>query len=96
MTAPVSEKEWQNTVTECARAFGWIVWRTPRSKGTTAGEPDLRMVRAPRFIMAELKKQNKDRTPPQVVAAIALEGCPGVEYYLWRPSDWSDVQAVLR
>ena len=91
----ITEKDWQHTVTQYARVYGWTVWRTPRSKGTSPGEPDLRMVRPPRFIMAELKTQKGKVTLAQAVAGEQLSACQGVEYFLWRPSDWSEVQDAL-
>ena len=70
---------------------------TRRSKGSPAGEPDLRMVRPPRVLFAELKRErNATVSPDQKRAAELLKACPCVEYYLWRPSDWDEIERVLR
>jgi len=99
----VSEREWHNTVTEAAALQGWTVFWTQQSgpgKGKGAhsppGEPDLRIIRPPRVIFAELKKQDGKATPEQEEALALLAQCPGVEAYLWRPGDWDDVERILR
>ena len=61
-----------------------------------------------RFIVAELKTEtgrltkgrwNKAHTrylPGQDDWAQALDGCPGVEFYLWRPNMWDEIEEALR
>ena len=65
MTKPnlVSEKAWQNTVRKAAEALGWRVMTTWSSKHSPKGEPDLRMIRPPRVIFAELKSANGHQLP---------------------------------
>ena len=92
----ITEKDFQATVIDLARSLGWIVGFTHDSRKSEPGEPDLRMVRPPRVIFAELKtvkgKLTKGRytksgrwLPGQDQWQDALISCPGVEYYLWRP-----------
>ena len=52
-----SEKEFQQAVRDLAKLRGWMVWCTWNSLHGPAGEPDLRMVRPPRVIFAELKTE---------------------------------------
>ena len=92
-----TEAQFQAVLYKYAKALGWEVWATRKSKGSPAGEPDLRMVRPPRFLLAELKREkNATVSPDQKRAAELLTACPGVEYYLWRPSDWPTIEEVLR
>ena len=95
--ALITEKDFQATVIDLARTYGWIVGFTHDSRKSEPGEPDLRMVRPPRVIFAELKtvkgKLTKGRwnksgnrwLPGQDQWAAVLSECPDVEYYLWRP-----------
>jgi len=57
------------------------------SRRSTPGWPDIVLVRPPSVIFAELKTATGRLTPAQRTWLDALDGCPGVEAYLWRPSD---------
>ena len=91
----ISEREFQQTVIEYATLLGWTVWHTPDSRATNAGEPDLRLLRPPRVIFAELKSQRGSVKATQRAAIAALGQCEGVEVYLWRPGDWDAIVRVL-
>lgn len=98
----IAERDWQATVVEFAEAHGWIVWYTHQSgpgwgKGrhSPSGEPDLRMVRPPKVVFAELKQVGGKMTQKQTAALMLLNHCPGVEAYCWTPADWENVQRVL-
>ena len=103
----VSEKQWQGTVINYARSQGWLVGFTYDARKSEPGEPDLRMVRPPRYVEAELKTEKGKLTKGRWNKAgtrwlsgqdewgDALSACPGLEYYLWRPSDWDEVEKVL-
>lgn len=92
----VSEAEFQAAVISMAEACGWVVWWTPNSIGTNRGEPDLRMVRPPKFLMVELKTEIGRVLPAQKAAAELLQECPGVSYHCWRPRDWATIRKALR
>ena len=106
----ITEKDFQATVIALARKDGWIVGFTHDSRKSEPGEPDLRMVHPVqhRVIFAELKtakgklttgrwnKSGNRWLPGQDQWAAVLSECPGVEYYLWRPSDLDDVERILR
>lgn len=91
----MSEKDLQAAVVEVARNYGWEVWSTWRSDHSPAGEPDLRLCRPPRYVVAELKKQTGKPTPIQRRALALLAKCPGIEAYLWRPSDLDKIYEIL-
>jgi len=90
------EKHFQRRVVQLATLDRWVVWHTLDSTGTRAGELDLRMIRPPRVIFAELKSQHGRVRLEQAQTIALLEHCPGVEAYLWRPSDWQQIVEVLR
>lgn len=107
MTAAlVTEQAWQRTVTEAAELHGWVVCHVRRTisghgkgwvTGTTLkGWPDLTLLRPPRIVFAELKSATGRVSAEQQAVLDLLDGCPGVETYVWRPDDWDDVVAVLR
>ena len=91
-----SEKHFLSRVTRLAELYGWVVWHTLDSTGTRAGEPDLRMVRPPRVVFAELKSEHGRLRPDQSQAIAMLERCPGVSTYVWKPRDWQQIVEVLR
>lgn len=54
------------------------------------------MVRPPRIVIAELKAESGKVTEHQARWLALLGACPGVETYLWRPSDLERIAEVLR
>ena len=91
----VTEKAFAATVRAYAEARGWTVWLTWRSVHSPKGEPDLRLVRPPRFLLVELKSAKGKLTPAQAEAGELLRQCPGVEYHCFRPRDWPEIERVL-
>jgi hypothetical protein len=59
-----------------------------------AGFPDLVLVRG-RIIFAELKAAGRQLSSPQVAWAEAIHKAGG-EFYVWKPKDWDEIEAVLR
>ena len=94
--AAMTEREFAAQVVELALALDWTVFRTWRSDHSPAGEPDLRMCRPPRYIVAELKTQRGKLTPLQEQAFMLLSQCRGIETYVWRPSQLEEIAEVLR
>ncbi len=93
---PITEAAFQRQVTDLARILGWSVYHPQLSKWSERGWPDLAMVRPPRLVFAELKRENGKTTEHQDRWLGLLRGVPGVEVYLFRPSDLEQVAAVLR
>lgn len=92
----MKERELQANVYEAAGVFGWLIYHTYDSRRSSAGFPDLVLVRAPRVIFAELKAENGVITLEQRNWLGQLGACTGIESYLWRPSDWDDILEKLR
>jgi hypothetical protein len=103
MSPDVSEADFQRAVIELAKLRGWRVWHDNDSRRNAAGFPDLIMVRRGRLVLAELKAQRGRLRPEQdgwlrdlAIVEAEAEGTGAVAERLWRPSDWSEIQAVLR
>jgi len=90
-----SEKAFTQTVKEYAELRGWLFYHPWKSYHSAKGFPDCTMIRPPRVVFAELKVGKNKRTDYQVMWGDALERCPGVEYYVWRPSDWEEIEKAL-
>jgi hypothetical protein len=99
-----SEEQFLNTVTAYAEATGWRwthfrpgrtadSWRT--AVQGSSGFPDLVLVRNGRLILTELKSQRGRVSQEQQAWGDALKLVPGVEYYLWRPESWPEIEEVL-
>lgn len=106
VTAPtITEAAFQAQVIELAHLLGWRVahfrpaqtkhgWRTPVA-ADGKGFPDLVLVRRKRLIFAELKSQRGRLSPEQREWWEALQPT-GAEAYVWKPSDFDEIAAVLR
>lgn len=91
----MTEKEWQSTVVDLARVYGWAVFHQFDSRRSAPGWPDLVLLRPPEIVFAELKTDAGKVRPEQTVTLSSLESC-GLECYIWRPRDWDQVSARLR
>lgn len=91
----ISEKELAATVIDYAKLMKWMVFFTWRSIHSPKGELDLRLIRPPRVIFAELKTEKGKLTPAQTETIEALKQCPGVDCFVWRPSHWDEIQKEL-
>lgn len=104
MSFGATESQFQDAVADYARLRGWRVahFRPARTKGgwRTAGQydaqgfPDLVLVRSA-LVLAELKSESGRLSQPQREWARAIAAAQ-VPYYLWRPSDWPAIEAILR
>ena len=99
------ERELLRAVLRLADLYGWWAYHqrpalTRQGYRTAlqgdAGFPDLVLVRAPRVIFAELKSPEGRLTRDQDGWIAALEGCPDVETYIWRPADLEAIEGALR
>jgi len=101
----ISEAAWSAVVRDAAHHGGWLMthfrpgrtdqgWRTALEGDP--GWPDWIFCHPTlhRFVVAELKSQKGVWPPHEREWFDALAGA-GVEVYLWRPSDWPQVESVL-
>ncbi|HEY6568589.1 MAG TPA: VRR-NUC domain-containing protein [Actinomycetota bacterium] len=95
------EADLKAAVIKIAKRERWLVHHTANRQGSRnsakgSGVPDLIMAHpGGRLILAELKKQKAKLEPLQEQWQFALERCPGIEYYVWRPSDLPDIDRIL-
>jgi hypothetical protein len=103
LDASMTENEWMDQVAVFAHLKGWRIahfrasrtaqgWRTAVAYDGQ-GWPDCVFVRE-RLVLAELKSETGKVTAEQTRWLAALETA-GAESYLWRPSDWPEVERVL-
>lgn len=90
-----------------ARLMGWRCYFTWNSKHSPAGYPDLTMVRPPRLVFAELKSEHGRVTAEQaawlqdlcqIANVSVMHGDPpvhDVQVFIWRPSDWAEIEREL-
>lgn len=102
----ISEAQWQHQVEQIARLHDWRLFHAPDNRPVTArsgrryvqniraGFPDLVLVRGPRLLFAELKRET-GRLSDEQHAWLNDLARASAEVYVWRPSDLSEVHAVL-
>jgi len=92
----LTEREFQRQVLDLAGILGWTIYHPALSKWSERGWPDLALVRPPRFVLAELKRESGKTSEHQDRWLDMLRACPGIETYLWRPSDFDTIAGILR
>jgi len=107
---PISEKIFTKQIVDLARWHGWLAFhpltamnKAGRYATFTQGDvgyPDLTMTRDGRLIFAELKAENGVTSVMQDDWLRRLRSCEAlttpVRVYLWRPSDWDEIEKVLK
>lgn len=97
--ATITEREWQDQVIAWAKRAEWLVHHVHDSRkdewGCHPGFPDLVLVRAPRVLFVELKRDRGYVSTLQAVWLASLRASPGVETYTWRPRDEIAVRECL-
>jgi hypothetical protein len=88
------EKEWMWKCIHYAEANGWKHYHTLNSVGSEAGFPDSVFV-GPRIVYVEWKSEKGKLTAAQEKWLEAIRKAGG-EAYCFRPSDWPEVQRILR
>jgi hypothetical protein len=80
-----------------AHLYRWETHHEHDSRRSSAGWPDLEMVRPPRHVRAELKRDDEDVEPgsDQDRILAKLRECPSLEVYVWHPRDWPAIVQIL-
>lgn len=91
----LGEKKYLQSIATLARILGWEVHHEFDSRYSSAGWPDLELVRPPRHIRAEVKVHGGHLEPEQERILGLLRQCPGTETYVWWEQDWPDIQRIL-
>ena len=93
----VTERAFQAALVRYLRLMDWRTYHTKFSIGSDLGFPDLVCVRAGRCCFIEIKSSIGKVSPAQVEWGELLVGVGGtVEYHLWRPEDWDEIEQVMR
>ena len=92
---PISEAQFQGQVIGLASKMGWKCYHTHDSRRSTAGWPELALLKGGRLVMAELKSEMGFATSAQREWLAGLDQVAGVEAYLWKPDDLDEIAAVL-
>jgi hypothetical protein len=90
VTALVTEKALLGALVDAARLSGWLTYHTHDSRRSARGFPDLILLRPPRLLVIEAKREGARPTLEQAAwlsAFAALAGGAEVETHIWRPSD---------
>ena len=90
----LTEAQWQETITDYLDLCRWRWYHVHDSRRDKAGFLDLWGVRE-RLVVIEVKKQDGIVSREQWEWLFALERA-GVECHVYRPSDWPEVERVLR
>jgi len=80
---------------EKAGLTGWMAYHTYDSRRSTAGFPDLVLVKPPVVIFAELKTEKGVASKEQEKWLEQLGLCTELEVHLWRPSNWDEIEERL-
>lgn len=93
-----TEAEFLQAVKTLARLTGWLVYHTHDSRRSDPGFPDLVLTRSGIVVFAELKTE-KGRLSTEQEAWLAelrkADAGDSVRVEVWRPSDWSQIEALL-
>ena len=92
---PITEKEFQAQIVKLAKIIGFEVYHTWNSRHSAKGFPDLVLVRPPQLLFLEVKTEKGKLTVEQARWIAALMACDQ-EVYLVRPSNWPQIEAILK
>ena len=89
------EKDFMDKLLDAAVPAGWMVYHTYDSRRSTAGFPDLVLVKPPVVVFAELKTEKGKTSEEQRIWLEQLGLCTDIEVHLWRPSNWDEIEERL-
>ena len=87
----VTEQAFQETVVQAAEMFGWWHYHVADSRRSRPGFPDLVLIKPPKVIFLEVKREKGRLTVAQADVLAMLEDCSEVQAAVVRPSDWAQV-----
>jgi len=91
----VRESEVQSRIRQTALRCGWKYYHTYDSRRSERGFPDTVLCKPPRLIFAECKTEEGKVEDEQREWLEILSEIPGVECYIWRPSDLPQIERLL-
>lgn len=90
-----NEKHFTDSVRTAAKRLGWMAYHTYDSRRSTAGFPDLVLVRDHRLIFAELKMKKGEMSDAQYMWLRSLV-VAGQEVHIWKPDQWDEILEILK
>jgi hypothetical protein len=99
---PLAEKDFQRAVIDYAKLRNWLVFHDTDSRKNSRGLPDLILCRPGRdgkhgrLAFVELKTDRGRLRPEQKEWLEALATVSCVETYVFRPSQWQEIERILR
>jgi hypothetical protein len=94
--AALTEKAFQAMVVAGLRQRGWLVWHVVDSRLMRAGLPDIVAIKPGRVLLWELKTEEGRVRPEQQGVIDALPPGSTVDARIVRPSQWAEVEEVLK
>ena len=91
----VTETQLREQIRDLCKVIGWEFYFCWTSIHSPRGMPDLILCKPPRLIFAELKREKGIVTEHQQRWLDLLNQCPGVECYIWKPSDLEEIANIL-
>ena len=97
IASAMPERELAENVRLLSTSLGWQHYHTWSSIHSARGFPDCCLVKPPRLLFVELKRQAGSVTTAQKGWLDALHGC-NIETYVWRPWQWLDgtIERILK
>lgn len=96
-----TEKGFMGRVVRLAKTHGWLCYHTHRSDKSAPGFPDVVLCKPAslsaegRLVFAELKSRTGKLTVEQAQWLDVLRHTGRCEVYVWRPTDWEELVAIL-
>jgi len=91
---PMSERDFQQVITDLAQYCGWCYYHTHDSRRSQAGWPDLAIYRPGHFMLRELKTDKGRVSNAQYITINGLR-LAGVDVGVWRPRDLDRIRVEL-
>jgi hypothetical protein len=91
VSGTVSESAFMDTILQAAEIYGWWTYHTHDSRRSTAGFPDLVLIKPPRVIFLEVKSETGRLSRAQADVLAMLEAVDYVRSGVVRPSDWEQI-----
>jgi VRR-NUC domain len=92
----ITEKQFQAQFLELAGWLGWLAYHDYDSRKNSPGFLDTVLAKRGRIIFAELKSEKGKLRPQQKIWYEILKTCPGIEVYVWKPSQWDEIVETLK
>lgn len=95
-TRRTEEKDYQQQIVDAANRLGWHVFHVYDSRRSSAGFPDLELIRGATMLRLEVKSEKGIVEPPQQAYIDRLNQVKYVVADVVRPSHWDEVLDTLK